>query len=206
MTPAGRSPACALPGLSVVAGSEDAPASISVLTRRLAAGEDAAFREFHALYFDRLYHFLLVVTRGDDHAAQDALQETLLRVLRAAREFQSEDVFWCWLKAIARNVARDCSRRRRRYGLILERLASFIGASSIDSSRVEDERIRSLIEEGLSELSEADRQLIEAKYLRGATVAELADANGLTGKAVESRLGRLRRQLADALLKKLRTP
>ena len=55
------------------------PDDTAVLTRRLAAGDEAAFREFHARYFDRLYYFLLVVTHGQELEAQEALQDTLLR-------------------------------------------------------------------------------------------------------------------------------
>ena len=54
---------------------EAIPGSVAHLTRRLAAGEEEAFREFHKNYFNRLYQFLLVVTRGQEHEAQEALQE-----------------------------------------------------------------------------------------------------------------------------------
>ncbi|HVY68617.1 MAG TPA: hypothetical protein VHH73_01740, partial [Verrucomicrobiae bacterium] len=74
----------------------DRPAGITALTRRLAAGEEAAFREFHAQYFDRLYQFLIVVARGQEHEAREALQETLIRVARYARPFADEEAFWCW--------------------------------------------------------------------------------------------------------------
>jgi RNA polymerase sigma-70 factor (ECF subfamily) len=96
---------------------------VELLTRRLAAGEEQAFREFHALYFDRLYHFLLAVTRGQEQEAQEALQETLLRLVRHRRVFAEEEVFWCWLKAVARNAARDGHRKNRRYFAALQDFA-----------------------------------------------------------------------------------
>ena len=165
-----------------------------------------AFREFHALYFDRLHHFLLIVSRGDAHAAQDALQETLLRVIRYVREFENEEIFWDWLKAVARSAARDGGRKHRRY---LSRLRDFaLGRPALfaDEPPRSPDHLRSHLAETLATLSPADRELIEAKYLRGETVAELAAHTGLTEKAVESRLGRLRRQLGDAVRAKLRAP
>lgn len=183
--------------------ANDAPPPIAVLTRRLAAGEEAAFREFHARYFDRLYHFLLVVARGDAHAAQEALQETLLRVANHAREFADEEVFWCWLKVVARNAARDRGRKHRRYLALLERFA-FRRDEPAPAPPHEERRLATLLEESLGELDPPDRRLLEGKYLRGETVNELADESGLTEKAVESRLSRLRRRLADSLLAKLR--
>lgn len=34
---------------------------------------------------------------------------------------EDEEVFWCWLVAVARSVARDAGRKRRRYLALLER-------------------------------------------------------------------------------------
>lgn len=178
----------------------------AALTRRLAAGEETAFREFHTLYFDRLYHFLLVVARGNEHAAQDALQEMLLRVVRYVRAFDTDDAFWGWLKVVARNAARDAGRKQRRYFALLERF-SFGRADARDTAPPhDDERLRAILDEALAEIDAADRRLIEGKYLRGATVLELATESGLTEKAIESRLLRLRRRLAERLSEKLRAP
>jgi RNA polymerase sigma-70 factor, ECF subfamily len=174
------------------------------LTRRLAAGDEAAFREFHTLYFDRLYHFLLIVTRGCEHAAQDALQETLLRVARHAREFPDEQVFWSWLKAIARNAARDGGRKQRRYLAVLDKLAFLFPSPAADASS--DDALREWLDEALAHLEPEDRLLVESKYLHGASVRDLSDRTGLTEKAIESKLLRLRRQLSERLLGKLRAP
>src|SRR6185295_663528 len=100
-----------------------ATASVAELTRRLAAHDEEAFREFHTRYFDRLYQFLLVVARGQEHEVQEALQETLLRVARHARVFDEEEAFWCWLKTVARNAARDGGRKQRRYVTLLENIS-----------------------------------------------------------------------------------
>jgi len=190
--------------VSQVPARETIPPAIVLLTRRLAAGDEAAFREFHELYFDRLYHFLLTVTRGQTHAAQDALQETLLRVVRHAREFDREDVFWSWLKAVARNTARDGARKQRRYFALLQGFGFRLGDATVTTGP-DEYRLKDLLTECLAELDPPDRRLIEAKYLGGATTMEIATQTDLTAKAVESRLLRLRRQLADSLLKKLRT-
>jgi RNA polymerase sigma factor (sigma-70 family) len=206
--PAAFSIATPLNGIRAVpaAPPNDAPlAGVPGLTRRLALGEEAAFREFHAQYFDRLYHFLLAVTRGQEHAAQDALQETLLRVVRYAREFETEEAFWGWLQVVARNAARDGGRKQRRYLALLERFAFRAPVESPLPKR-EQERLRDALDESLGAIDIADRALIEGKYLQGSTVLELAQQTGLTEKAVESRLHRLRRQIAAGVLERLRTP
>jgi RNA polymerase sigma-70 factor (ECF subfamily) len=179
-------------------------AEVPLLTRRLAAGDESAFREFHARYFDRLYRFLLVVTRGDQDAAQEALQQTLLRVARHAREFSDEDIFWSWLKAVARNAALDGGRKRRRYLALMERFAFRIDSPEAVAPKA-DERWREVLDEALAEMSDEDRALIAGKYLEGASVRELAEGAGLTEKTVETRLFRLRRALGERILRKLRT-
>lgn len=171
-----------------------------MLTREMAAGDEEAFRRFHALYFDRLHQFLLAVARGNEQEARDALQETFVRVARSARKFESEEVFWCWLKAVARNAARDGGRKQRRYFDFLLRFSLHAPEASNDLN------IDLPLEECLEELNPADRELVEAKYLQGETVHELSTRAGLTEKAVESRLLRARQRLRELLLQKLREP
>ncbi|MGO8699716.1 MAG: RNA polymerase sigma factor [Limisphaerales bacterium] len=192
-----------LPGLSSLAETRETPRAleaVAVLTRQMAAGDEEAFRQFHELYFDRLYQFLLGVARGQEQEARDAVQETLVRVARAVRPFESEEVFWCWLKAVARNAARDAGRKQHRYFAFLQRFAFQPSPAPAGSD------LGVVLEECLVELDPEDRRLIEGKYLEGETVRELSADAGLTEKAVESRLLRLRRLLRERLLQKLREP
>lgn len=174
-----------------------------ILTRRLAAHDQEAFREFHARYFDRLYQFLLVVARGREHEAREALQETMLRVASRARVCEDEEQFWCWLKAVARNAARDGGRKENRYRSLLTRFftrGQTEGTTTVDN---EEARLQALLTETLDELAPDERQLVEGKYFNGTAVKELSADTGLTEKAVESRLLRLRRHLRERLLKKI---
>jgi RNA polymerase sigma-70 factor (ECF subfamily) len=179
---------------------------VAELTSRLASHDEEAFREFHARYFDRLYQFLLAVARGQEHEAQEALQETLLRIARNARVFDDEETFWCWLKAVARNAARDGGRKQRRYFALLERISLRWNTVEQETNDSTESRLQTLLTESLNELSPDERSLVESKYLDGVAMKELSSSTGLTTKAVESRLLRLRRQLRERLLKKLNEP
>lgn len=175
-----------------------------MLTRGLAAGDERAFCEFHRRYFDRLYQFLLVVARGREDEAQEALQQTLMRVVRYARVFDSEDAFWCWLKALARSAARDFGRKDHRYLALLRDFARRRGVES-EAAQPGEKRLDIILRECLEELEPSDRQLVQTKYLDGLTVKEIAAVTALTEKAVESRLLRLRKQLRARALQKLQT-
>jgi RNA polymerase sigma-70 factor (ECF subfamily) len=174
-----------------------------LLTRRLAAGDEAAFRELHAQYFDRLYHFLLVVTHGNQQEAQDALQQTFVRVIRYIRVFESEDVLWGWLKAIARSAAQDGYRKQQRYSALLRRFAFGLQPARLEPNCDEENRLTALLDESLAQLPVEERRLLEAKYIDGFTVKELCTQTGLTEKTIESRLSRLRHALRDRVFRKL---
>ena len=191
---------------SVASAANVAQADIAALTERLVAGSEDAFRQFHAAYFDRLLRYLIVVTRGDEDAARDALQETFMRVVRHARRFDSEAAFWSWLTVLARSAALDGGRKRHRYWQTLRQYAHSLFHSNAppDSNDHFEERLLTLSLEGLGDLTAEDRELVEGKYLQGASVRELAAASGLTEKAVESRLGRARRLLRERVLKGLK--
>jgi RNA polymerase sigma factor (sigma-70 family) len=174
------------------------------LTCGLAAGDDDAFREFHRHYFDRLYRLLLLLCRGAETEARDALQDTLCRVARHARRFDREDVFWCWLVALARSAVRDAGRKRHRYWKLLTEYARRWLPVHVDPDPDHDRQLDTLLSACLDELDPADRALVEGKYLSRLSVGELARQTGLTERAVESRLFRLRRQLRKQMLLRLR--
>jgi len=146
------------------------------------------------------------LARGQEHDAREVLQETLLRVARGAREFADEEAFWCWLKTVARNAARDGGRKRRRYFALLENFARRRQADDQEQVASEENRLATMLAESLDELPPEDRRLLEEKYLDGTAIRQLAVRTGLTEKAVESRLGRVRRQLRKHLLKKMNEP
>ena len=181
------------------------PADIQLLTAGLAARDEEAFRRFHAEYFDRLLRYLLVVTGGDEDAARDALQETFIRVVRHARPFDAEGIFWSWLTVLARSAATDAKRKRHRYWrLLASYAAAWIfrpGATTQDDT---DELLQIALQRQIATLDAGDRVLIEGKYLRGASVRDLAGEFGLTERAIESRLARARRQLREQLLNSLK--
>jgi RNA polymerase sigma-70 factor, ECF subfamily len=176
----------------------------AVLTRALATGDESAFREFHAQYFDRLLRYHIVLARGDEQSARDALQETLTRVAKKVRQFDDESVFWSWLTVVARSTAIDGGRKRTRYGALLRKLALGWFTPMPEPATDADAQLHEQLDRALATLDADDRELIEAKYFSAASVRELAGRCSVTEKAIESRLLRLRRQLREFILKSLR--
>jgi RNA polymerase sigma-70 factor (ECF subfamily) len=181
------------------------PLDVTALTRRMAEGDELAYRTFYDAYFNRLSRYLLVVTAGDEDAAREALQSALVRVVRHVKVFHSEVVFWSWLTVLARSALSDQNRRRRRYLAFLDR---FTWHSRTEQMPAEDPqadvRLGALLESSLEALPFDERRLLEAKYSARRSVREIAEELNLSEKAVESRLVRIRHKLKTAMLEGLR--
>jgi len=176
-----------------------------VMTRAMAAGDETAYRIFYDAYFDRLLRYLLVVTGGNEDAAREALQLALVRVVRHAKAFETEEKFWSWLTVLARSALADESRKRRRHFAFLERFMrqQETGPAAMDNGEA-DGRLTALLESKLTALPVDERQLVEQKYILRRSVREIADGQQTTEKAVESRLSRVRQKLKDAVLAELK--
>jgi len=179
-----------------------APEIVS-LTARMAGGDEEAYRRFYELYFDRLLRYLLVVT-GNEQTARDALQPTLLRVVRHAKQFGSEPVFWSWLTVLARSSVADESRRSSRHLSFLGRFFEHEQLAANAPPNDADARLMELLEANLAALPAEERQLLERKYLAGEPVRQIAVETLTTEKAVESRLTRVRRRLKEMILAQIK--
>src|SRR5688572_1358408 len=112
------------------------PPDIAALTARMVHSDETGWREFYDAYFNRLLRYLLVVTNGREESAREALQLTLMRVVRNIRNFDSEAAFWSWLTVLARSSVVDEARKRNRYLALLDR---FFRTESVATSANESD-------------------------------------------------------------------
>lgn len=173
------------------------------LTAAMVRGDEGAYREFYHVYFDRLLRYLLVVTAGQEEDAREALQATLLRVVRHIKPFDSGEVFWSWLTVLARSAVVDHHRKQRSYTGLLNRFFRRAPQNFRAAPAEPDTELLSLLEVHLTSLTIEERELIERKYFEKASVFEIAAALGTTEKAIESRLVRVRRKLKELILSHL---
>lgn len=174
------------------------------LTHALTRGEDVAWRRFHELYSERLHRYLLVIARGNEDAAIESLQLTMVRVSRHIRPFEAEAVFWSWLTVLARSAATDEGRKQqRRTGLLAGFQKQSVPAPGPSGDEANTTLLGSL-DQCIARLPEEDRQLVVWKYSDGESVRNIAGRLNTTEKAIESRLGRLRRELRETILNDLK--
>lgn len=196
---------------SIETGLEETAATpalnVRVLTDAMKKGDENAYRNFHEIYFRRLYGYLLVVAAGDEDAAREAIQSTFLRVVRYIKPFDDEVHFWNWLTVLARTALADQGRKRSRYRAFLDR---FIGHARMESEvpPAEDGRADSqllaALEDCVERLPPDEYDLVQRKYFARESVRDIAVSLQISEKAVESRLTRLRSKLKTETLNGLK--
>lgn len=164
---------------------------VVVMTRRLAGGDEQAWRWLHEHYYQLLR--AAAIARGTPAAdAPDLIQRTYLRVLRHARRFSSESDLRAWLCCLLRCEAIDAARSGVRRSLLAEKLQHREERRSAPATC-------EALEEVLVDLDPGERALVTRHYVLGWSQGELATEAGTTVKAIESRLARLRKRLRHSL-------
>jgi len=142
------------------------------LARRAAGGEERAFTAIFDRYHQQLYRYCLAIV-GDVQDAQDALQNTMLKVLRALPGEERELKLKPWLYRIAHNESIDLLRRRRDTRELDAELAA--PAPALADELDSRERLRQLLAD-LDELPERQRGALVMRELAGLDFAAIGTA------------------------------
>jgi RNA polymerase sigma-70 factor (ECF subfamily) len=148
-----------------------------------------------ALYQGRLHRYLGRAC-GETELARDLTQEVFLRVSRAAVPVASEDQQAGWLFRIARNVALDHHRQRKR------RPEEALGV--LDIANGAPQEATAALNQALSKLPEIDRDVFLMRQMSGLGYDEIATPCELTPDAVRNRIHRARLQLRHLLATSIR--
>jgi len=158
--------------------------------------DEDTFRAFYDRNARGLWANLARLT-GDRQLAEDLLQETFYRFLRAAATYDNETHRRNSLYRIATNVARDVRRRS------LARAASVPAGDDIE--RVPSGQDAGAAERmadfnrAMSRLKPRERAMLWLAYAEGASHREIADVLGLRPTSLKPLLFRARRKLAELL-------
>ncbi len=144
------------------------------LAQRASEGDQRAFAAIYNRYNERLYRFCLAIV-GNSQDAQDALQNTMVKVLRALPGEKRQIRLKPWLYRIAHNESVELLRRRRgTEELDLELVGQGSDLAEDVASR---ERLRRLFSD-LEELPERQRATLVMRELAGLDFAEIGAALG----------------------------
>lgn len=161
----------------------------------LAMDEDA-FRAFYEHTSRPLWAYLARLS-GSRTDADDLLQETYYRLVRAGTVFNDEDHRRRYLYAIATNLVLD--RRRRRLTRPEAPMAGSADDLAAEGSAADSLEHRTVVRGAMSRLRPRDRALLWLAYAQGASHNEIGSALGLKSASVRSMLFRARRRFADLI-------
>lgn len=153
------------------------------LVRRAAQGDQRAFEAIYSRYHQDLYRFCLAMV-GNPQDAQDALQNAMVKVLRALPGEKREIQLKPWLYRIARNESVEVLRRRRDSDELEPQQAAIIGVAETAETR---ERLRTLLAD-LEQLPERQRAALVMRELSGLDFTEIGAAFGSSAAAARQTL------------------
>jgi len=148
-------------------------------------------RDWYETYGRAVYSYVRFHLPSAD-AAEDVTSDTFLKVYRAAHQFDAaRGQPRAWIFRIAQNTLRDYLRRSRvrRHVPIGSMRDLATDAPSPEERLLWEEQVARLLG-AISELSEADREIISLRYGSGMDTAAVAEVLGLRESAVRTRLWR----------------
>jgi RNA polymerase sigma-70 factor, ECF subfamily len=160
--------------------------------------DEESFRAFYDRTSRVLWAYLAKVS-GSPSAADDLLQETYYRFLRARGTWESEAHRRAYLFRIATNLIRDGHRRTRRTTTVElpDPDRNMASCSGVDLA--ERAVRRTDLRRAMDRLRPRDRALLWLAYAQGQAHAEIAGTLGVKTGSVKQLLFRARRKLAGLL-------
>lgn len=143
------------------------------LVKRAARGDSRAFEAIYQRYHQELYRFCLAMV-GSPQDAQDALQNTMVKVLRALPGEKRKIQLKPWLYRIARNESVETLRKRRDSAELEPHQAITSGVTETAETR---ERLRTLLSD-LDQLPERQRAALVMRELSGLDFDQIGVAFG----------------------------
>ena len=158
---------------------------------------DQAFRDGTLACLDALYGFAVALCR-DPAQAEDLVQETYVRALRATNRAAPGEGLRSWMFAILHNVWRNDLRRRRTVSY--EGDVDLLPAGDGDPlSFVDRKQSSNRLRAAIDDLPTAFREVVVLRCLEGFSYREMAEIVGCPAGTVMSRLARARALLKRAL-------
>jgi RNA polymerase sigma-70 factor (ECF subfamily) len=167
--------------------------------QRVHQGNQEAFTRLVETYQRPVYN-LCYRMLGDADEAEDASQETFLRVYKNIKKYDEKRSFSTWLLSIAAHLCIDKLRKRRMVMISMDAIPyleppdSLPGPEASYRLKEDQQRVQGL----LKTLNPHDRAAVVMYYWYDFSYNEIARSLSLTPSAVKSRLHRARISMAQS--------
>lgn len=173
---------------------------------RARSGDEGAFQTLVERHGRALFRLAYRMT-GNEHDAEDVVQEAFLKAFRRLDQFEVRAHFGSWLYRIAANCAYDAlrSRARREERTLDEQredgdpMASVAAEQPAPDRLVFSGQVQKRVQAAMVRLSERERAAFVLRHFEQLTTREIGEALGLDEAAVKHSVFRAVRKLRQAL-------
>ena len=169
---------------------EDRPDTELVVAAQ--AGDRAAFEALLRRHYDRIHGLAWHLT-GSRADADDVAQEVCCALVSRLGSYRGEAKFTTWLCGVVTNASRDCLRRKRRFGGLVERLAVIAGLARQPDGR--DLHDAMWLRSAIARMKPAMRETAALVAGQQLTHAEAAAVLGISEATVSWRMHEIRKVL-----------
>jgi len=171
------------------------------LMRIVQAGDLSPASEIYDRYSGRIYNFALRFLKNSE-AAEDAMQEVFVKMIRHASQFQGDAKLSTWLFSITANWCRDYLRKADNKSKESDDVLVTLPAplEQLPDRNLEQRENEERIQRALKALTPEQREAILLSRYQGLSYAEIAQISGCSEGAVKTRVFRAMETLKKALL------
>jgi RNA polymerase sigma-70 factor (ECF subfamily) len=175
--------------------------SDETLVAQIAQRDKHALQLLYSRHHVRIYRFALRFL-NDEAAAEDTVSEVFIDVWRQAERFEGRSQVTTWLLAIARNKALSLLRRRSSEELDDE-VAEFIEdpSDNPEAAMLKSQRA-SVLQDCLTQLSPAHREIVDLVYYHEKSVEEVAEIISVPANTVKTRMFYARKRIGELMAAK----
>src|SRR5882672_12691435 len=175
--------------------------SDEALITAIAGGDKMALQTLYGRHNVRVFRFVLRFL-NDEATAEDMVSEVFIDVWRQAERFERRSQVSTWLLAIARNKALSLLRRRSSEELDDE-VAEFIEdpSDNPEAAMLKSQRA-SVLQDCLTQLSPAHREIVDLVYYHEKSVEEVAEIISVPANTVKTRMFYARKRIGELMAAK----
>ena len=167
---------------------------------RLRRGDIAGLAGLMCRHQDRLFRYLLRLV-GDEPVAEDAFQQTWVRVAERIGRYDTSRPFAPWLFTVARNLALDHLRRRRPESLDeVDEPKAPAGVESDPLAHAVARERTGRVAAALCALSPLDREVLSLRFEEDLALPQIARTLGVPVATAKARLYRALSRLRERML------
>ena len=140
---------------------------------QMKAGDKTALREIYENYIAYVYHIIFQVVQNKEDA-EDVTSEFFIKLWNRADSFKAEKGHKAWLATIARNMAIDFLRKRKKE-VLTDEFVEEAAEENLEELVIEDISLQ----QALATLQNSEREIVHLKICGTLTFQEIANILGI---------------------------